>query len=268
MTSITRSIEVPGARLALELVGPEDGLPVLLLHGFPLTRHMWDPQIEALGDRFRLLVPDLRGMGESLDDGFPRTFERYVDDALAVLDAEGIASAVVVGLSMGGYVALRLRERAPDRVRALVLADTRSQPDDDPGRLKRAAGVARLQEGDVEGFARGFAGGVLHEPTDELVERVVGMTVGNPPAGMAAALVAMATRTDTTPGLGDIDAPTLVIVGEEDRLTPPEVAEALAGAIPGARLERIAGAGHLSNLEVPTAFDRVLGKFLDAVGDP
>lgn len=267
--SRAQRVELDGASLAVEVSGPAEGPPVVLVHAFPLSGRMWDDQVQALAGEYRVLVPDLRGFGQSRDDGFPRTLERYVDDLLATLDAFESRPPVLVGLSMGGYVVLRARERAPGRVRGLVLADTRSTPDDDEGLVRRAAAVESLRSGGVQAFARSTATGLLGETTlrtrPDIRERVEAMIRANDPRGIAAAAVAMACRTDTSPGLGSVDVPTLVMVGEQDALTPPEQARALAGAIPGARVAVLRGAGHLSNLESPEAFSDTLLGFLRGV---
>jgi pimeloyl-ACP methyl ester carboxylesterase len=265
-------VDVGGSELVVEIRGPEHALPVVLLHAFPLSRRMWDPQLDALQRDHRVLAPDLRGFGDSPDDGFPRTLERYVDDLLAMLDALERRPVVLVGLSMGGYVALRTMEREPDRVRALVLADTRSEPDDDAARLRRARSVEELRGRDGRAWAREVAAALVGPSTvgdhPERLAAVEAMIGANDPRGMAAALVAMAARTATTAALASVRVPTLVLVGAEDTLTPPDAAVALVRAVSGARLTVLPGAGHLSNLEAPEAFNRALLDFLRGLGSP
>lgn len=256
----------PGVRLAVEEAGPADAPVLLLLHGFPLTRSMWDPQLAALAGPARLVVPDARGAGASDPGDGQTTMETLVDDLFSVLDVLAPGRVVGCGLSMGGYILLRALEREPGRFRAVVLCDTRSEADDDEGRINRAAAIRRLREEGVPAFADGFLASVLAPGTAErdpaLVAGLRRLIVSNAPAGLRGLLLAMATRTDTTPSLSRIAVPTLVLAGSEDALTPPEGARAMAARIPGARFAEIPGAGHLSSVEAPEAFGRTLSEFL------
>ena len=256
-------MRVNGTRLLVRDVGPRDGVPVVLLHGFPMDGTMWRPQIDVLGKEFRVVCGDARGHGRSGGGGAAIAFEWFVDDLLAVLDRLAIDSAVLVGLSMGGYTALRFAEREPSRVRALVLADTKSAADGNEAKVKRAAGARKaLAEGSrafADGFlATAFAPGAAPKTVAAARKVIAAMD----PRAIAAALVALAGRTDTTESLPKIRVPTLVIVGEKDALTPPADSRALAAAIPGARLVEIPGAGHFSNLQAPAAFNEALLAFL------
>jgi pimeloyl-ACP methyl ester carboxylesterase len=250
--------------LALHLVdeGPKDALPVLLLHAFPLSSAMWDEQRRALAGKARVLAFDVRGLGKSPRAAMPLMLEHVVDDALAVLDHAGVRAALVVGLSMGGYVALRAAERAPERIAGLLLCDTQAAADSDEAKLKRAAGVRTLEAKGVAAYAEGFVAGALSAETrasrPQVVARLHQLIAESSKEGIAAALVALATRTDTRRSLGAVRAKTHVVVGEHDALTTPEVARDLAAAIPGAGLSVLAGAGHLSNLEAPEAFNEAL----------
>ena len=259
-------MRVNGVDLLVRTGGPAGGTPVVLLHGFPFDHTLWDGEFAALEGQFRVAACDLRAHGRSGGAGTPFAFEDLVDDLLGVLDGLGIDRAVVVGLSMGGYAALRFAEREPGRLRALVLADTKSAADTDEGRLARAAGARKVRESGVAAFAEGFLPKALAKRTLEsrpaVVAKVRGMILGCTAAGIAGTLVAMAGRTDTTATLGRIRVPTLVVVGAEDALTPPADARALAAAIPGARLVEIPGAAHLPNLEEPEAFRAALLPFL------
>lgn len=256
----------PGVLLAVEEAGPPDAPVVVLLHGFPLSRAMWEPQLGALAGPWRLVAPDARGVGASEVGDGQTTMETLVDDLFAVLDALGQGPVVGCGLSMGGYILLRALEREPGRFRAAVLCDTRAEADSDEGRLSRAAAIRRIREEGVGRFADGFLASVLAPGTAErspgLVAGLRRVILANPPAGLRGHLLAMATRTDTTASLSRIAVPTLVVVGAEDALTPPDGARAMAARIPGARTVEIPGAGHLSSVEAPGAFDRALGEFL------
>jgi pimeloyl-ACP methyl ester carboxylesterase len=262
-------MRIRGTELLVRESGSPDGVPVVLLHGFPFDHTLWDPQVAALADGFRVLAYDARAHGRSGGADAPFAFEEFVDDLLGILDGHRIGRAVLVGLSMGGYAVLRFAEREPGRVRALVLADTKSAADDDAARLARAAGARKAREEGPAAFAEGFLPKALAKRTMEarpgVVEKVRGMILGCSAAGIAGTLVAMAGRTDTTAALPGIRVPTLVLVGAEDALTPPAAARALAAAIPGARLVEIPGAAHLPNLEEPAAFNAALLPFLRSV---
>ena len=268
-----------GAALHVEVRGA--GVPLLLVHGFPHDHTLWRPQLDALGDTARVVAPDLRGFGRSDGVGTPgsasvtagapggASMDRYADDLACVLDAVGERRAVVVGLSMGGYVAFALWRRHRARVRALVLADTRAGADTDDARAKRREliGVARQQGAGAvaERMLDGMVGKSTRARRPEVVTAVRALLAAQPVASIVDALQAMHDRPDSTPDLATIDVPTLVVVGDEDVLTPVAEARRLHEAIAGSRLEVLAGAGHVSNLERPAAFTHVLRELLAAL---
>ena len=263
-------VQGDGAQLHVHLRGPEDGPPVLLIHGFPLTGAMWNEQVECLADQWRLIVPDLRGHGASDPGDGQYAIDFFVDDLFAVLDQVAPKQPVVgCGLSMGGYILLRALEREPERFRALVLADTKSTPDDDAGRLKRLDAVRKIRKEGAAAFATGFVNGLVGETTRAerpgVVEAVTAMIAGNDAHAMVGSLLAMAARTDTTGALRRARVPTLVIVGEEDTLIPPAAAKEMAEAVPGGRLLPIPRAGHMSPMEAPTEFNRGIRDFLKSL---
>ncbi len=244
------------------------GEAFVLLHGFPIDRSMWREQFEVLSARFRVIAPDLRGLGETpLGDVAAATMDEMAEDLAALLDALNVERAVVGGLSMGGYVALEFFRRFPARVRALVLADTRPQGDDDKGMHTREENARKvLREGMgplVDSMLPKLLSASTRERRPDVVERVSAMMLAVRPEGAAAALHGMAVRRDQTELLSRINVPTLVIVGSEDAITPPSDAEAMAAKIEGSRLVRVEGAAHLSNVERPEEFNRAL---LDFVG--
>jgi pimeloyl-ACP methyl ester carboxylesterase len=259
-------VQSGGVSLNVERFGKAGGPPVLLLHAFPLSHRMWEPQFRALEDRYQVIAPDHRGFGASEAGDGQTTMEMLVDDALAVLDQLGLDRVSACGLSMGGYVLLRALERAPERFRAVVLADTRSTPDDDAGRLGRANTMRDVKAKGVAAFAEPFSGKLLGPSTLErnpdLRAHVVGLMRANGPLGVCGGLLALALRTDTTAALRKLSVPALIVVGDEDGLTPPAQSKQMAEAAPGSKLVVIPNAGHLSNLEAPDAFNRALLDFL------
>jgi pimeloyl-ACP methyl ester carboxylesterase len=251
--------------LAFDDVG--SGRPLLLLHAFPLSRAMWRPQLDALQADYRVLAPDLRGFGGSVDFPDAPGVDRLADDAAALLDDLGIREPVVVGgLSMGGYVALAFARRHAGRLRGLILADTRAEADDAAGRANRDKLIAFAREHTARDVAEQMLPRLVGPETaarrPQVVDEVRRIAQEQAPAGVIGALQALRDRPDATPVLPTVRVPTLVLVGRDDALTPPAMAQAMARQIPGARLVEIPGAGHLSNLERPEAFNAAVRAFL------
>ncbi len=248
-------------------VGPRAGAPVVLLHAFPVCHEMWTAQIAALQDRYRVIALDVRGFGQSVDPTGQYLLETFVDDLMALLDHLEVRQAVLCGLSMGGYIALRAVEREPDQVRGLVLCDTRSEADSNDAKLKRGEAIRAIREHGLPAFAEKFLRVALAPETFETRPDVVttlrSWILANHPMGVCGGLLAMAGRTDTTGSLSNIRVPTLLLVGDQDALTPPSVAHAMQARIPNAECHAIPGAGHMSNLEQPAVFNDRLREFLD-----
>jgi 3-oxoadipate enol-lactonase len=259
---------VDSLEIGYDDVGSGAGAPLLFAHAFPLNRTMWAPQLSALVERCRCIAADLRGFGGS-SVAPPYSMEQYADDLAHLLDQLRIDKVVLVGCSMGGYVSLALWRRHKHRVRALVLADTRAGADSGEtlarrrqliqlARAEGAIAVANLQ-------IPSLVGKTTREKQPDTYDAVHRMVAQAPVEGIVGALEAMMVRPDSTPMLGTIDVPTLIVVGEEDVPTPVKEARALHERIPGSRLEVIAQAGHLSNMERPAAFNHLLTEFLGAL---
>lgn len=256
-----------GVEIAYEEAG--SGSSVVLLHGYPFNRSLWSEQVEELRKNHRVIVPDLRGHGESAVTPGPATMESMANDVASLLEALNISRATIGGLSMGGYVALAFYRLFPLRVRSLVLADTRSQADTEEGRQVREQQAEKALKEGMEGIADASLPKLLAPETvterPDLVRRVREMMVRTPPDGAASALRGMAVRRDQTSFLSRIIAPTLILVGRKDALTPVADSELMHREIGGSRLRVIEGAGHVSNLERPEEFNRELLKFLNDV---
>ena len=252
--------------IAYEDVG--SGRPLVLLHPFPLDRAYWAPQLGSLVSRCRCIAPDARGFGET-PGAPPYTMDRYADDVVCLLDALAIDRAVIAGLSMGGYIALAMWQRHPARVRALILADTRAGADTDEGREKRRAlsELARTKGTGAVAEAQlpGLVGKRTREKHPAVVEALRRMIERASVGGITGALDAMMARPDSTALLPTITVPTLIVCGDDDVLTPPKESRAMHDAIPGSRIELIAGAGHASSFERAAAFNHVVGEFLDSL---
>jgi pimeloyl-ACP methyl ester carboxylesterase len=249
-----------------------EGQPLLLIHAFPFSANQWLPQLSVVPAGWRFVAPDLRGLGGSPPGVVPGgtiTMDTHADDMLELMAHLEMPRAVVCGLSMGGYVALAIVRRAAERVRGLVLADTRAAADSEEGRANRDRMIALVEREGPSAVAREMLPKLLGERTrreqPDLVDVLTGMIEANTPEGIAAAIRAMKARPDSRDLLGRITCPTLVIVGEEDVLTPPADAQVLQQGIGGARLQSIPGVGHMTNLEAPQAFSRALESLLSSV---
>ena len=263
-----RRFPLRGVNLAVDVRG--DGLAVLFIHGYPHDRSIWQHQLAAL-DGCRRIAPDLRGMGRSDAPDLGYSMETYAGDLAALLDALGIERAVLCGLSMGGYVAFEFLRRWRHRVLGLVLMDTRAEADTAEGKRARDTSAAEAREGGAAAVADALLPRMLAPATLDgqpaIVERVRAMMAATPLAGMIGALGAMRDRPDSRDLLPTLAGlPTLVLVGEDDALTPPDQARALADAIPGARLSIVPGAGHLPPVERPEATTRALREFVRSIG--
>ncbi|MCC6909282.1 MAG: alpha/beta fold hydrolase [Phycisphaerales bacterium] len=241
-----------GLKLHYEVTGPDLGPPVLLIHGFPFSGEMWQPMIERLEGELRLINPDLRGLGGS-EAGAEATMATYVDDCVALLDHLGESRPVtVMGLSMGGYIAFEFFRRARKRIKALILADTRGTPDSAEAAKGRHATADKVRANGSRIVAEGMIGKVFAgSVAPELRDKWFDVMSRSDPKGVAAALGAMASRPDSTPTYAQIDVPTLIIVGEEDSITPPEDSRIMHEAIRDSRLVIVPRAGHLAPTEQP-----------------
>ena len=242
------------------------GTPLIFLHAFPLNRTMWKPQEGPLSRQCRVVTVDLRGHGESDAPLWRFSLEQYADDVAGLMDHLSIQQAVLVGLSMGGYVGFAFYRKYAQRVRGLVLADTRAQADSDEartGRFNLAQTAFRQGPGPVADamIPKLLRPTSLKKGSDRVAQlrRIIETTEIS---GIIVDLIAMADRPDSLPLLPHITCPALVIVGDEDHTTPPADAQLIAQGIPGARLAVIAGAGHLSNLEQPEQFNTLVSDFV------
>jgi pimeloyl-ACP methyl ester carboxylesterase len=256
-----------GAEIAYDVKG--EGRAVLFLHAFPLGLEMWDAQAEAFAPGHRVVRFDARGFGGSPPGDGPLSMDQIADDGATLLDQLGIERAVVAGCSMGGYAAFAFVRRHARRLGGLVLQDTRAGTDTEEAKANRKTLAARvLAEGAqaaAEAFLPKLLGQTTHHERPAIVARLRERILATSPRAIANALHGLAAREDSRATLGAIRVPTLVLVGEEDVLTPPSEAEAMAGAVAGARLAVVPKAGHLANLENPAVLNATLASFLDAL---
>lgn len=243
------------------------GLPVLFVHGYPLNRQLWAPQVDGLSSAARIIAPDLRGHGESPPIPGPYPMELLADDLAAFLDALQISAPIVLcGLSMGGYVSFAFYRKYPQRLAGLILAATRAAADSPEGRQNRDHAAEKARQEGVRAVADGMLPKLLSPQTldsrPELVEQVRNIMYGTSLEGMLGDLMGMKQRPDSTPLLAEIACPTLVIAGADDQVIPVTEAENMYAAIPNARLQILPHAGHLLNLEQPEAFNAIVDEFL------
>jgi pimeloyl-ACP methyl ester carboxylesterase len=247
--------------------GSEKRGVLVLLHGFPLNARMWEPQLSMSTYGWRVIAPHLRGFDDAAGrDPATSSIDDYAGDVIDLLDALKIEDAVIGGLSMGGYVAFALYRHAPQYFRGLVLADTRSEPDTPEGVEARKKMRALAVEKGAAAIAAEMMPKLLGETTrrerPQVEARVRELILSNSTTGIVGGVTALMTRPDSTPLLRSIHFPTLILVGAEDSITPPAMAEAMARQIGGAELVTIPQAGHMSNLEAPDAFSAALARFL------
>ncbi|HEV3344104.1 MAG TPA: alpha/beta fold hydrolase [Pirellulales bacterium] len=256
--------------LEFGVVDQGEGSPLVFVHGFPLNHSMWNAQIPVFASRQRVIAPDLRGFGASVDTEGTVSMEDFADDLAAILDDLHVHQPVVLcGLSMGGYIAFHFVRKYRQRLRGLVLCDTRASADV-PEVVENRLRIAKLViESGTQPVAEAMLPKAFSPKTfadrPEVVEAVRGMMISSDPTGVAAASRGMAVRPDMTPLLATIDLPTLVVVGADDGLTPVEEMRRMASAIPAAQFKIIPEAGHLSPLENPPVFNATLASFLDAL---
>jgi 3-oxoadipate enol-lactonase len=263
-----KKITVNGISLAVHDEG--SGPTILFVHGFPLSHTMWRPQLEAFATDHRVLAPDLRGFGESDVTEGTVTMEQHADDLMALLDELNVNEPIVLcGLSMGGYIAWQFQQQYSERLRALILCDTRAIADTPEGVENRK----RLAKMVVENGSAAVASAMLpnlfspvtsdrqQASIDELRETISATS----PQGIAAASLGMAERPDATPLLPNIETPSLLIVGEDDGISTPKEMQTIADAMPNARLEVIPEAGHMSPLENPEPVNAAIREFLHSL---
>ncbi len=241
-----------------------DGL--LLLHAFPLDSSMWEPQVAAFKDQLPVVAVDLPGFGASGETPDVMTMDAAAEAGLKALDAAGVERAVVVGLSMGGYAALAFWRNHRDRVAGLVLANTRSGADDEAGKERRKGVADRLKAEGSQFMVDSPPPLLSADASEELWSQVKGIIARQRPEAIAAGSLGMGARPDYTADLAGIDVPVLVIASTGDTLIPADATTPMASQVPGADLEIIEGAGHLSNFEAPADFNRVLGAHLEKCG--
>lgn len=262
------SIPVNNFNLSYDDVG-EGNVPVIFLHGFPFDKTMWLDQLDYLKLSYRLIACDIRGFGESTDEKTPLSLDLFGDDLIQFMDALHIDKAIICGLSIGGFIALNAHNRFPERFEALVLCNTQCIADTPEVKEKRYINIEKIKAGGLAEFNEGFVKDVFHknslENKKELVEQLKNVVFSNSQHIIIEGLTAIAERSETCSTLSKIAFPTLIICGDEDKVTPLKQSEFMQANIKGSILKVIDQAGHVSNLEQPEEFNKHLNDFLDSL---
>jgi 3-oxoadipate enol-lactonase len=254
------------AEIYYEVLGR--GPDVVLLHPFPAHHGIWMPVAEQLAPSYRLILPDLRGHGQSGVGEGPATMEKHAADVARVCDDAGVGKAVFAGESIGGYILFEFWRRFRERVSGLVLCNTRAAADSDEARANRLRAAEDVEKRGVEPFIESMLPRLLGETTatnrPDVVAAARSMMMQMTPAGIAAVQRGMAVRPDSTPALPAVTVPTLIIAGEEDTLIPAAESELMRQRIPGSALKVMPRAGHYAVFEQPGDAVRLLRQFLPA----
>ena len=249
----------------------EGNIPIIFLHGFPFDKTMWQGQLDFLKSSYRVIACDIRGFGKSTDEKSPLRIDLFAEDLIAFMDKLNIEKAIVCGLSMGGFITLNAHQRFPDRFEALILADTQCIADTPEVKEKRYEAISEIEVNGVANFNEGFIKKVFHKDSftnkKELVKELRSVVFSNSEHIIQQGLVALAERSETCSTLDKINLPTLIICGREDIVTPLAQSEAMKKSIPGATLQIIENAGHVSNLEHADEFNKHLLDFLETLND-
>ncbi len=252
--------------LSLFVAARGHGPAITFVHGFPLNHRIFDTQIRTLSRTYRVLAPDLRGFGKTPFTGDAISMDTYAADLVALLDALDIEQTVLAGLSMGGYIAFAFWRRYPERVRGLILLNTRAGADTQAARARRFATIEMVRHTGLTPLINDMVPKLLSPVTQRgkphVVRKLTDIMHSATVEGVTAALYAMAHRPDSRPLLREIHVPTLIIAGRDDAIVPVSEAEEMALAIPHAELHVVDHAGHLAPMERPRTTSRLIGAFL------
>jgi len=246
--------------------GNKTNKPIIFVHGFPYDHTMWNYQIDAFKDDYYCVAYDIRGLGQSYIGDGQYTMEAFVWDLYSIMDALHIENPILCGLSMGGYIALRAIEKEQNRFSSLILCDSRSEADNNDGKITRSSAIDKINVQGVEAFVSDFVPKCFHPKTperlSEMFDRIFNIAKNQNSVGVKGALIAMLSRRDTTKSLKNIEIPTLVLVGKKDALTPPETMKIIAKKIKNSKFHQVPKAGHMTPLENPDFVNEKILEFL------
>lgn len=258
-------VNVNNIDLSYDDVG-EGHLSIVFLHGFPFDKTMWQNQLDFFKTKYRVIACDVRGFGKSIDEESHLSMDLFANDLILFIDKLGLEKVILCGLSMGGFIALNAINRFPSRFEALILCDTQCMSDSDDVKVKRYKTIEDIKEYGVANFNEGFIKNVFHEDSiskkPELVEQLRSVVFSNSQHIIINGLMALAERSETCSILNTISIPTLIICGREDIVTPLAESKFMSKHIKGSIIHIINNAGHVSNLEKPSIFNKLLRDFL------
>ncbi len=247
--------------------GNKNNKAIIFVHGFPYDHTMWDCQVEVLRENYYCVTYDIRGLGKSYIGDGQYTMEAFVWDLFSIMDGLHIENPILCGLSMGGYIALRAVEKEQERFSGLILCDTRSESDNNDGKIVRSNAIDKINVEGVESFMNDFVPKCFHDKTikgqTEMYENVLSVTKKQNSIGVKGALIAMLSRRDTTSVLKTFKIPSLVLVGKKDTLTPPDVMKKIAKTIKKSKYYVVPKAGHMTPLENPDFVNEKIIKFIE-----
>jgi 3-oxoadipate enol-lactonase len=267
MQQIDRLVEVNSIGVAYNTVG-QGFTPIIFIHGFPFDKSMWQGQLDYFGEKTQAIAYDIRGFGGSGSEAIrPASMELYAEDLIAFMDGLHIEKAIVCGLSMGGYILLNALNRFPDRLSAVILADTQCIADSTEAKEKRSKTIVEIETIGLKTFALEFVKNVFSNAAftyKKLIVKPIRTVIENAnPESVIHGLRALANRSEMCGALSKIEVPTLIICGKLDKITPVEQSEFMHENIPNSTLQIINKAGHMSNLEQPNHFNRAIADFID-----
>ncbi len=239
---------------------------IIFVHGFPYDHSMWNEQVKFLSSSYNCISYDIRGLGESPAGDGQFTMESFVDDLEYIIDELNVDKPVLCGLSMGGYISFRAVERMEEKFGGVIFCDTKPEADNNEAKLKRAAGIKKINEEGLEVFVKGFVPNCFAERSIKRIgkqyENIIAKSSSFDPVGVKGCLLAMIGRNDTAGYLPKIKIPSLVLCGEKDKLTPPDTMEIIAGNIGGSRFIIIPEAAHMTPIENPAAVSKAISEFM------
>jgi pimeloyl-ACP methyl ester carboxylesterase len=259
-------LNTPAGRIAYNTYGKNKEHSIVFIHGFPFDKSMWDEQARLLSTDHFVVTFDLRGHGESDAGTGQYLVEFIVDDLFSVMNSAGLETAVVCGLSIGGYVALRAVDRERSRISGVILCNTKSLADANAAKLNRANQIKMILAGKRSQFAEEMARALFapesFEKNKDAVSKIISIMKSTNETALIGTLIALAARMDMTESLEKISLPALIMTGEKDKVATTAEAELMNSRIKNSRFVLIHGAGHLSNLENPTEFNSAIVSFL------
>jgi pimeloyl-ACP methyl ester carboxylesterase len=244
---------------------PANKPSLILIHAFPLHSGMWQPQVDFFKDKYNLITYDVRALGKSITTDFLQTMESYADDLLMIIDEMKLEKVNVCGLSMGSYIAQRAAVKSPDNFLSVTLAASRAERDTDEGLINRSKVISSLKKGGRENFINSFIKNLISEKgykNEKVRNFILDLMESNSTEGICTAEMALATKTNTLEDYSKLNIPTLILVGDSDIPTPRHFAETMHRAFNNSLLKVIPDAGHICNIENPSAFNSALENFL------